>query len=222
MSLWTRLVAFLGARGHATLDRLEDPRETLEAAYRTQLSALHDVRRGVADVLTSEKRIELETETLRGAVERATASAAEAVARGDDAAARTALEREAFTNAQRERLLGELASLHAQRVALAETAERMQRRVELFRTEKLALGARYEAARATSRAGESVAGLGDDMAEVARGVERARDASRDAQARAAAVTELANAPSAEFGIDATRIDARLAALKAHRPPELPA
>ena len=66
MSLWSRLMSVFGAKVQAALDRVEDPRETLEAAYQKQLAALADARRGVAEVLTSEKRLELEAESLRG------------------------------------------------------------------------------------------------------------------------------------------------------------
>jgi len=65
MSLWRRFISFFGVKANAAMDRLEDPRETLEVAYRKQLAAVQDARRGVADVLTSEKRLEMEAESLR-------------------------------------------------------------------------------------------------------------------------------------------------------------
>ncbi|MBD5607213.1 MAG: PspA/IM30 family protein, partial [Candidatus Eremiobacteraeota bacterium] len=84
MSLWTRFVSFFGVKATAAMDRLEDPRETLEFAYRKQLDAVADARRGVADVLTSEKRLELEAESLRATGDRFARSAAEAASAGDD------------------------------------------------------------------------------------------------------------------------------------------
>jgi phage shock protein A len=222
MGLWRRLVDLFGSKANAALDRVEDPRETLEVAYRKEVAALQDARRGVADVLTSEKRLELEASALRGTSERATAAAADAARAGDDDAARRALEREAFAEQQRERMLEEAAAIRAQRLALEAMTERLQQRVERFRTEKLALGARYTVAKATVRAGESVSGLSDEMADVARIVEHARDASRDAQARAAALVELSgvSASTTSVRVDDARIVARLAALKAEIRPQL--
>jgi phage shock protein A len=218
VSLWRRFSSFFGAKATAAMDRLEDPRETLEAAYQKQLSALADARRGVADVLTSEKRLELEAESLRGSAARYAKSAAEAAAANNDAAARTALEREAFVSSQRERLLDEIAGVSAQRQGLEALAERIRQRIETFRTEKIALGARYAAAKATARAGETVTGISTDMDDVVRMVERARERSVEAQARAAALMELAGTQT----VDEAAIEARLIALKSSQatPPRL--
>lgn len=217
MSLWTRLVSLLEVRTNAALDRFEDPRETLEAAYAKAVAALADARRGVVEVLTSEKRLELEAEALRAGGERHTASARDAALAGDDAAARRALEREAFVALQRDRLLAEVAQLRAQRVALESLTEGMRQRVELFRTEKIALGARYAAAKAATRAGAHAAGLSAGMEDISAMVERAHEKARDAQARAAALMALAltdDAPLVEGGrIDEAGIESRLVALK---------
>jgi len=224
MSLWTRIASLFEVKANAALDRFEDPRETLEAAYAKALAALADARRGVVEVLTSEKRLEFEAEALRAGGERHTEAARAAALAGDDAAARRALEREAFVALQRDRLLAEVAQLGAQRVALESLTEGMRQRVELFRTEKLALGARYAAAKAATRAGAHAAGLSSGMEDVAAMVERAHAKARDAQARAAALVALAQAddpPLAEGGrIDEASIETRLAALKVARPKPL--
>jgi phage shock protein A len=216
MSLWRRFISFFGVKANAAMDRLEDPRETLEVAYRKQLAAVQDARRGVADVLTSEKRLEMEAESLRVTSERHTIAAKRALSDGDEAAARRALEREAFLTVQSERLVGEVAQIRAQRKMLESLAERMQERAEMFRTEKLALGARYTAARAATHAGENVTGLSSGMEDVAAMVERAQEKARDAQARAAALMQLSDARATTdggVGIDEARLDARLAALR---------
>jgi len=215
VSLWRRLPNLFDAKAHAALDRAEDPVESMEVAYRTQISALEEARRGVADVLTSEKRLEIEVHGLDAAGARSTPAATEAVRAGDDETARRALEREAFLSHQRERLLSEIADVRAQRLTLEATTERLRQRVELLRTEKLALAARYRTAKAAVRAGEHVTGLTDEMSEIVQMVERARDKSRDVQARAAALAELADSsPAAAFErSDAARIEARLTMLK---------
>jgi phage shock protein A len=216
MSLWSRFVSFFGVKANAAMDRFEDPRETLEVAYRKQLAAVQDARRGVADVLTSEKRLELEAESLRVTSERHTIAAKRALSEGDEATARRALEREAFVTVQSERLLGEVAQIRAQRMMLESLAERMQERAEMFRTEKLALGARYAAAKAATQAGENVTGLSTGMEDVAAMVERAQEKAREAQARAAALMQLSDARATTDGVarvDEARIAARLAALK---------
>ncbi|MBD5605688.1 MAG: hypothetical protein IAI48_11455, partial [Candidatus Eremiobacteraeota bacterium] len=125
------------------------------------------------------------------------------------------LEREAIAATQRERLETEVVQVRAQRVALESLAERMQQRADMFRTEKLALGARYAAARAATRAGENVTGLSSGMEDVAAMVERAQEKAREAQARAAALMQLAgsDASASNVRVDEARIEARLRALK---------
>jgi phage shock protein A len=181
-----RLVRFLGDRLSGELDAREDPMRALDAAYAKETATAREAQRGVAEVLTNQKKLELEAESLRNAAERYAALETEA-----------ARERAAFLTMQRDRLLEAVDELRAQRSLLEATAERIRRRAELFRTEKLALNARYAAAKASVRATEHVTGLSDEAAEAAQTVERARDAARDILARAAALAELA-APHDEF------------------------
>jgi len=211
MSLWQRLLRIFTARAHAALDAVEDPVESMELAYRSQLAAFEEGRRGVAEVLTSEKRLELEVNALGAGIGRATEAAVTAARAGDDGAARRALEREAFLTSQRERLLDEIADVQTQRRGLEDLVERLGERVERLRTEKIALAARYATARAGVRAGSSVTGLSNDTAEMAQLVERARERSRNIQARAAALAELAG--TAGTTIPDELITQRLASLK---------
>jgi len=110
----------------------EDPVEALERAYRSQLAAFQAGRRGIAEVLASEKRLELEVNALGAAIGRA-------------------LEREASLSAQRERLRDELADVQTRRRGLEELVDRLGQRVEDLRTQKIALAARYATARAGGR-----------------------------------------------------------------------
>jgi len=212
MSLWQRVARIFTARAHAALDATEDPVESMELAYRSQLAAFEEGRRGVADVLTSEKRLELEVNALGAAIGRATEAAGTAARAGDDGVARRALEREAFLSAQRDRLLDEIADVQTQRRGLEELVERLGERVERLRAEKVALAARLATARAGVRAASSVTGLSVETAEIAQLVERARERSLNIQARAVALVELAG-PSAAQQVPDDMIARRLAALK---------
>ena len=42
------------------LDRAEDPGETLEYSYQKQIELLQNVKKGIADVVTSKKRLQLQ------------------------------------------------------------------------------------------------------------------------------------------------------------------
>src|SRR5690242_21882329 len=64
MSLMKRISLIFRSKANKALDRAEDPRETLDYSYQKQLDLLAKVRRGVADVATSRKRVELQLNQL--------------------------------------------------------------------------------------------------------------------------------------------------------------
>jgi hypothetical protein len=65
MSVMKRVSLIFRAKADKALDRMEDPRETLDYSYKQQVEMLTRVRRGVADVATSRKRVELQMTSLQ-------------------------------------------------------------------------------------------------------------------------------------------------------------
>ncbi len=65
------------AKTDKALDKMEDPRQTLDYSYQRQLELLQKVRRGVADVATSRKRVELQANGLNTQVDKLNAQAQE-------------------------------------------------------------------------------------------------------------------------------------------------
>jgi phage shock protein A len=60
MSISRRIATLFRVKANKALDRAEDPREMLDYSYEQQLEMVHKVRRGLADVATSRKRVELQ------------------------------------------------------------------------------------------------------------------------------------------------------------------
>src|SRR5256885_15264597 len=77
------------------LNRAENPTETLDYSYEQQLQLLQNVKRGVADVVTSKKRLQMQTEQLEQSVVKLETQARQALAAKREDLARPALEREA-------------------------------------------------------------------------------------------------------------------------------
>src|SRR4051812_26177711 len=75
------------------LDRAEDPAETLDYSYQKQLEALQNVKKGIADVVTSKKRLQMQSDKLEQSVVKLDTQARQALASGNEELARTALER---------------------------------------------------------------------------------------------------------------------------------
>src|SRR5919112_1473492 len=65
MGLMQRFSTIFKAKASKTLDKYEDPRETLDYSYERTLEMLQKMRRAVADVATSRKRIELQAQQLQ-------------------------------------------------------------------------------------------------------------------------------------------------------------
>ena len=60
MSIGRHIATLFRAKANKALDRAEDPREMLDYSYEQQLEMVQKVRRGLADVATSRKRVELQ------------------------------------------------------------------------------------------------------------------------------------------------------------------
>ncbi len=177
-------------KANKALDRAEDPREVLDYSYERQVEMLAKVRRGVADVATSRKRLELQVGQLQASADKLTGQAQQALTIGREDLAREALTR-------KQAALAQLADLRAQRDGLAGeeakltlAAQRLQAKVEAFRTRKETIKATYTAAEAQTRIGEAVSGISEEMSDVGLAMQRAEDKTAQMQSRAAAIDEL--------------------------------
>ena len=93
MGVMKRVSTIFRAKANKALDRMEDPRETLDYSYQTQLELLQKVRRGVADVATSRKRVELQMNQLQQSSDKLDRQARDSLAAGREDLAREALTR---------------------------------------------------------------------------------------------------------------------------------
>jgi phage shock protein A len=190
MSVTKRLALIFKSRANKMLDRAEDPRETLDYSYEKQLEMLQKVRRGVADVATSRKRLELQGQQLQQSAEKLRGQAEQAVAAGRDDLAREALTRRSAVLTQLSDLQTQHASLQAEEQRLTDAAQRLQAKVDAFRVRKETIKATYTAAEAQTRIGEAVSGVSEEMTDVGVAMQRAEDKTAQMQARAGAIDEL--------------------------------
>src|ERR687889_2397320 len=99
-SLWQRFRMVFGAKVSKALDRAEDPNESLDYSYEQQLSLLQNVKRGIADVVTAKKRLQMQQQQLEQGVVKLETQARQAVAGGREDLARHALERKSAVQSQ--------------------------------------------------------------------------------------------------------------------------
>jgi phage shock protein A len=185
-----RLTGIVQAKTNKALDRMEDPRETLDMAYEKRLEQLRQVRKSVADVATARKRVELQASQLQASAAKLQEQARQALAQNREDLAREALTRRAGIANQLEGLRGQHEQLASQEDGLVAMTQQLQAQLEAFRTQKETLKASYSAAQAQSRIGEMVAGISESSGDSGIAVQRAQDRIAQMQARAGAVDEL--------------------------------
>jgi phage shock protein A len=190
MSVMKRVSLIFKSKANKALDRMEDPRETLDYSYQRQLEMLTQVRRGVADVATSRKRVELQMKSLQQNQNKLEGQAKQALGAGREDLAREALSRRAGLQNQLADLENQYQSLQADEEKLTVASQRLQAKVEAFRMQKETIKATYTAAEAQSRIGEAVSGISEEMGDVGMAVQRAQDKTAQMQARAGAIDEL--------------------------------
>ncbi len=190
MGLWDRFKLIFKSKANKALDRAEDPRETLDYSYEKQLELLQKVRRGVADVATSRKRLELQITTLGQQAGKLEEQARAALAAGREDLAREALTRRSGLQAQVADLQAQHAGLQEQEEKLTTASQQLQAKVEAFRTKKETIKATYSAAEAQTKISEAVTGISTELGDVGLAVQRAEDKTAQMQARAGALDEL--------------------------------
>ena len=143
--IFERIALMFKTKAHKTLDKYEDPRETLDYSYERQLELLRKVRRGVADVATSRKRVELQAQKMSSEIDRYTVTAQRALESNREDLAREALTRKAGLTTQLQDLQNQHSALQAEEEKLVRASTRLQAKVDAFRTRKETIKATYSA-----------------------------------------------------------------------------
>jgi phage shock protein A len=190
MGLMRRLSLIFRAKANKALDAAEDPRETLDYSYERQLDLLQKMRRGVTDVATARKRVELQAQQLQQSASKLDGQARRALEHGREDLAREALARRAAIASQAADLKAQHDQLRAEEAKLVEASRRLEAKVQAFRTRKETIKATYSAAEAQTRIGEAVSGISEEMGDVGLAMQRAEDKVAQMQARSGAVEEL--------------------------------
>jgi phage shock protein A len=185
-----RMSTVIKAKISKLLDRAEDPAETLEYSYQKQIELLQNVKKGIADVVTSKKRLQLQKQKLQDQVVKLDTQARQALAAGNEELARTALERKNVAQTELQSLDTQVAQLEQQQEQMAASEQKLRTKIEQFRSKKEVIKAQYSAAEAQVRISEAATGVGEEMADVGLAMQRALDKTENMKARADAVQEL--------------------------------
>jgi phage shock protein A len=185
-----RMSTVVKAKVSKFLDKAEDPAETLDYSYQKQVEQLQNVKKGIADVVTAKKRLQMQESTLQQQVVKLDTQARQALAGGQEDLARQALERKNVVQTELQSLDTQVTELEDQQTKLVDSEQKLRAKIEAFRTKKEVIKAQYSAADAQVRISEAATGVGEQMADVGLAMQRAVDKTENMKARANAVTEL--------------------------------
>ena len=166
------------------LDRAEDPAETLDYGYQKQVEMLQNVKKGIADVVTAKKRLQMQSAKLEQSVVKLDTQARQALSQGREDLARMALERKTLAQTELQSLDTQVKELESQQEQLTANELKLRQKIEQFRTKKEVIKAQYSAAEAQVRIGEAASGVGEEMADLGLAMQRAEDKTEyDARSR---------------------------------------
>jgi len=213
--LMARASEITQAKVSKLLDRAENPEETLDYSYEQQLVQLQNVKRGIADVTTAKKRLELEDASLQQQLAKLDGQAKQALQANREDLAREALTRKATLQQQVASLQQQEQQLADQEQKLIAGEQALSAKVEAFRSQKEVIKAQYSAAEAQVKVGEAATGIGEHMQDVGLAIQRAQDKTEEMQARAGAIDELTSSGALEdFTSQGDDLDRQLAQVSA--------
>src|SRR2546421_9007314 len=116
--LMQRASLIVKAKFSNLLNRAESPTETLDYSYEQMLQQLQNVKRGVADVVTAKKRLQIQTQQLEQNVVKLDTQARQAVGAGREDLARQGLDRKSGIQQQLQDLDTQVKGLEGQQEKL--------------------------------------------------------------------------------------------------------
>jgi phage shock protein A len=190
MGIFSRLVNVFRMRASSALDKVENPGQVMDYSYGKQLEQLQQLKRSIADVVTQEKRLELQQSQLKDKLNTLDNQARQALQANREDLARMALQRQETLVVQLNNYEQQIAQLKAQEEKLITMERSVSGRVETFRTQKEMVKAQYSAAQAQVKINESLTGISQEMNEMNSAMQRAQDKVLNMQARANAMDTL--------------------------------
>jgi phage shock protein A len=190
MGFFSRLANLFRIRANAALDKAEDPGQVMDYSYSKQVEQLQQLRRSIADVVTNEKRLEMQQSQLIEKLNKLDQQAMQALQANREDLARMALQRKETLLVQINSYEQQLAQLKEQEEKLLTMERTISARVEAFRTQKEMVKAQYNAAQAQVKINETITGISEEMSEMNLAMQRAQDKVLTMQARANAMETL--------------------------------
>ncbi len=190
MGMLSRMSTIVKSKMNRIMDQAEDPRDTLDYSYEKQMEMLRNVKRGVVEMVTTKRRLQLQAKKAEDNVAKLDTQARQALEMGREDLARLALERKQAGLGELQGLDEQIAGLELEQEKLIHAEQRLQAKVQAFRTRKEIIKAQYSAAQAQVRIGSALSGVSEEMGDITLAIERAETKTETLRAKAGAIDEL--------------------------------
>ena len=192
MGLLSRIYTVISQKANTLLDRFEKPQEALDYSYVKQVEMLNKLRRGLAEITTSRKRLEMQKSRLWENIRLLDGQAARALEANREDLARLALERKNANLIQTQSLDKQIAEMKEEERNMQEAEKRLSAKVEEFKATKEIIKAQYSAAEAQVKIKESVTGISEEMTDVGMAMNKAEEKTERMRAKSQALDEMIN------------------------------
>ena len=192
MGLMNRISTVISQKVSTLLDRFENPQEALDYSYVKQQEMLNKLRRSLAEIITSRKRLEMQKSRLWDNIRLLDEQARRALEAGREDLARLALERKNANLTQMQNLDKQITDMKEEEQKMEEAEKRMSIKVEEFKGRKEVIKAKYSAAEAQVKIKESVTGISEEMTDVGMAMDRAEEKTERMRAKSQALDEMIN------------------------------
>ena len=190
MGLLNRISTVIKQKVNYLVDKYEDPRQALDYSYEKQRELVNRLRRDMAEVVTSKKRLEMQKARLWDNIRTLDEQARRSLDSDREDLAKLALQRKNSNLIQMQGLDRQIAEMQAEQEKLEQTEKRLTAKVEEFKSKKEVIKAQYSSAEAQVRIKESITGISEEMTDVGMAMNRVEEKAEIMKSKAQALDEM--------------------------------
>jgi phage shock protein A len=211
MSNIKKLSEIIASKVNKLLGIIENPCEQLDYSYEKQKELLENVKKGIVELTSSKKQLELQKFNISKDLEKLDKQAQMCMNQGNEPLAKIALERKVNTQKQIASLTDQITQLDLNQKKLIEASKALEMKIDQLKSEKETVKAQYEAAKASLKINESLSGMGNDLGNIGTAMDNARDKTDQMNSKSSAINDLAEAGvlSDSLGGNSNSIDREL-------------
>lgn len=190
MGLIDRFMRIFRMRAESALEKMEDPRKTLDFSLIEMNENLRKIERSLLDISTAKQKLIIQRDDLTKSIERYSNQARQALEFKRDDLAQVAIGRKQELRQRLQEVEQNINRVEQQMSSLEASRDSLKAKIESFKGRKEELKAVYGAAEAQVRIKETLTGISEELTDVGQSVTRAEERIKDMQARAEAIDEL--------------------------------